>query len=271
MEIFGNDWILGDFKASNFGLMLLSFSYSGESEDELGFRMSTMEEYIGNNPVPVYLGDKYEDKLRPKVTLCKNMHFFPQKDYYFSQKECRWILRKLTGIRGYQWMQVINDDDMDDICFKAKIVNVSYQRISGNVAGIVLDLECDSFYGYSTEFNININAKANTPFYIFNNTDDVTNYVLPLTTITVKTKGAFTIKNISDNNWSSEFSNLQTNETLSVDSKNNILSSNIVHDCLLNDHNLHWIRLVPEKNIFITNADATITFQFRVPRKVGFT
>ena len=103
MEIFGNDWILGDFKASNFGLMLLSFNYSGESEDELGFKLSTMEEYIGNNPVPIYLGDKYEDKLRPKITLCKNMHLFPQKDLYFSEKECRWILRELTGIGGYQW------------------------------------------------------------------------------------------------------------------------------------------------------------------------
>ena len=160
---------------------------------------------------------------------------------------------------------------MDDIWFKAKIVNVSYQRIGGNVAGIVLELECDSFYGYSNEFNIQINAIANTPFYIFNNTDDVTNYVMPLTTITTKTNGTFTIKNVSDNNWSSEFSNLKANEILSVDSKNNILSSNIVHECLLNDFNLHWIRLVPDKNSFITNADATITFQYRVPRKVGFT
>ena len=88
--------------------------YSGESEDELGFKLSTIEEYIGSNPVPVYLGDKYEDKLRPKVTLCKNINFTPQKNMNFSEKECRWILRELSGIRSYQWMKVVNSDDMDE-------------------------------------------------------------------------------------------------------------------------------------------------------------
>lgn len=271
MEVFGKDWILGKFKASDFGLILASFSYKGESEDELGFKTSTIEEYIGNRPIPVYLGDKYEDKLKPQITLCRNPDVYLQKDLYFSENDCRWILRELSGIRGYQWMKVIELGESEDIWFKSKINNISYKRVGGNVVGFIIELECDSCFGYSTEFTININAKSNTPFYLFNNTDDLTNYVLPTVTIKTTSANTFIICNQSDNNWTTELYNLKANESVIVDSQHEVLSSsNPSHASLLNDFNLNFIRLVPEKNIFTTNVDATITFKFRVPRKVGF-
>lgn len=272
IELFGKDWIFGDFKASDFGLTVVSFNYGGESEDETGFKVSTIEKYIGNKPVPLYLGDKYEDKLKPKITLCKNSFIYNNNDdLYFSERDCRWILRKLTGIRGYQWMKLINHDDMDDIWFKSKVKNILYKRICGKVSGIIIELECDSSYGYSSEFNVHVDAKADIPFYIFNNTDDLTNYVLPVVTIMQKTVGKFTLKNVSDNNWTSELLNSQIDEMITIDSKNEILSSsNISHSPLLNDFNFHWIRLIPDKNSFVTNTDASITFNYRVPRKVGF-
>lgn len=271
MEVFGNDWILGNFQASNFGLMLASFSYNGESEDELGFKLSTNEEFIGNKPVPVYLGDKYEDKLRPQITLCKNPDTYSQKDLYFSEKDCRWILRELTGIRGYQWMKIIDLEESEDIWFKAKANNVSYKRVGGNIVGFIIELECNSCYGYSTEFITKINAKTKTPFKLFNNSDDLTNYVLPTVTIKTTSTGTFSICNQSDNNWITEIKNMKVNESVVIDSEHEILSSSEVsHNHLLDDFNLHFIRLVSNENIFVTNVDAIITFKYRVPRKVGF-
>jgi len=271
MEVFGNDWILGNFKASDFGLILASFSYNGESEDELGFKLSTNEEFISNKPIPVYLGDKYEDKLKPQITLCKNPDTYSQKDLYFSEKDCRWILRELTGIRGYQWMKIIDSEESDETWFKAKVNNISYKRVGGNVVGFIIELECDSCYGYSKVFTTRINAKANTPFKLFNNTDDLTNYVLPTVTIKTASAGTFTICNQSDKNWTTEIRNLKANESITIDSEHEILSFyGGIHSSILNDFNLHFVRLVPNENIFITNVDATITFKYRFPRKVGF-
>ena len=271
MEVFGNDWILGNFQASNFGLILASFSYNGESEDELGFKLSTSEEFIGNKPVPIYLGDKYDDKLRPQITLCKNSDIYSQEDLYFSEKNCRWILRELTGIRGYQWMKIIDSRETEETWFKSKVVNISYKRVGGNVVGFIVELECDSCYGYSKIFTTKINAKANVPFKLFNNSDDLTNYVLPTVTIRTASSGIFTICNQSDNNWTTEISNLKVNESIIMNSEYEILSSSEPsHSLLLNDFNLHFIRLVPNENIFITNSDAIITLKYRVPRKVGF-
>ena len=141
MEVFGKDWILGNFRALNYGLILASFDYNGESEDELGFKTSTIEEFIGNRPVPIYLGDKYEDKLRPRITICKNPCIYSDDQMNFSEKDCREILRLLTGIKGYQWMKIDDPSEEENIWFKAKIVNVSYKRVAFAFIVILFSIE----------------------------------------------------------------------------------------------------------------------------------
>ena len=55
MDIYGKDIIIGDFRASDFGLMLSSFDYDEKTENEMGNDISIAEQFIGRNPVPVYL------------------------------------------------------------------------------------------------------------------------------------------------------------------------------------------------------------------------
>ena len=264
MEVFGRDWILGTFKASNYGLYLASFNYNGDTEEELGFKLSTMEEFVGNNPIPIYIGDKHEEKLRPQITLCKNPCKYHGKEMNFSQKDCREILRLLTGIKGYQWMKLDTLEDTEDVWFRAKITNVSYKRVGGNVVGLIFQLECDSCYGYSTENIVEVTAKANKPFYFFNNTDDLNNYVLPIVEITPTSNTDIIITNTSDNNWVTEIKNAKANETIIINSQTEIISSD------LNNFNLHFPRIIPETNKYVLSVDAKIVFKFRAYRKVGF-
>lgn len=50
MDLFGKDMIIGDFKLSDYGLMLASFdSNSANDEEELGMDYETIEEYIGHS------------------------------------------------------------------------------------------------------------------------------------------------------------------------------------------------------------------------------
>lgn len=268
MEIFTKDLLIGDFRVSDFGLMIASFSYDGNSEDEIGMNIETIEEFIGYNPVPVYLGQKYTDKLKPQITLVKNPCTY-KDNLAFNVYECRAILRKITGIRGYQWMKTIDNNFTDDVWYKARVVSISYRRVGENVVGIVLNMECNSSFAWSSENNITINATANKPFFIFNNTDDLNNYVLPTIKITSLSNGTLSLNNKTDN-WISEIKNIKANETISMNSNKEILSSSTIHNLLLNDFNMHWGRLMPDKNEYLSNMDAVITFNFRVPRKVGF-
>lgn len=267
MELFCNDWMLGDFQASDYGLIVASFSSGSSSEDETGIGISIQEQFIGNHPIPVYIGQEYNNKLKPQITLVKNpcMH----DEVYFTENDCRAVLRKVVGYNGYQWMRLINDNPDENLWYKAKVVNVSYQRMGSKVAGILLEMECDSCFAWSKEYIVTMNAKANQTFTIYNNTDDLYHYVFPVTTVSPTVAGEISITNHTEN-WETRIANVSASEILTMDSKNELLSSGKAHASLLNDFNLHYIRFVPGRNEFIVNQDAVIQFQYRVPRKAGF-
>lgn len=270
MEIFSRDFILGNFRASDYGLVLGSFSYNGESEDEINITPSVIEEFVGHNPVPIYLGQKYEKKLELTMTVVKNP-CLNNGDINFTEKELRGILRLITGKKGYEWLKLINDVMDDDLWYRARVSDISYQRVGGNIVGIIINMICDSAYAWSKENDVIVHAKANQKFYVFNNTDDLNNYVLPFVEITSSTASTISITNTTDNSWASEIKNVKANEKITIDSQREIISSNMEHSLLLNDFNLHWFRLIFEKNEYVSNTDITIRFKYRVPRKVGFT
>lgn len=270
MEIFYKDFVLGNFRASNYKLLSdCSFSYSGESEDEIGIGSTTIERFIGNNPVPIYLGDKYEEKLKPTIILIKNP--CSNDNLTFDPIELRGILRELTGFKGYEWLRLINDSVKDELWYRAKVNNISYKRVGGNIVGIILSMECDSMFAWSSEYDVTINVKAGEPFYIFSNTDDLCNYVLPyVEIISVSDNTTISIKNVTDNDWISVINNVKSNEKITIDSQKEIISSDTEHNLLLDDFNLHFFRLIPNQNEYVSDTDITIRFKFRVPRKVGF-
>lgn len=272
MTIYANDWMFGDFVASHYQLCPASFTVTANDEEETGIGVTTTEEYISDNPVPVYIGQKYSDKLKPSIVLVKDRCV--TKDEYFSEYDCRAILREVIGQRGYQWMKLITEEIGEDLWFRARVNNVRYQKIQGRVAGVILDMECDSQFAWSTEKNITINAKANTPFDIFVNTDDIYNYVLPVVTIIPKQNGDISIVNKSDNDWVVKFDGAKNGETIIYDCKNQIIdgSRNASGQAItkyLDSSNMHFFRLL-EVNKFTSNLNATIKFQFREPRRVSF-
>lgn len=268
IEIFSSDLIFGNFRSSDFGLMVGSFSYNGESEDSLGMGVSTIEEFIGHNPIPVYLGQKYTDKLKLQFTLIKNPCVF-NDNLYFNEKDCRTILRMLTGARGYQWLRLITLALDEDLWYKAIINDVTYKRVGGHVAGLIFDVECDSCFAWSNEYNITINARANQRFSIYNNTDDLNNYVYPIVSILPYSDGNLSITNLSDNNRISEIKNVKSTERIIIDSRHQIISSGSDRELLLDNFNLGWFRLVPDKNEYIANMNVAVSMKYRVPRKVG--
>lgn len=268
MDIFGKDMIIGNFKLSDYNLMLATFEINDEYE--LGMDNETIEEFISNNPVPIYLGSKFTNKLKPRITIIKNT--CSGESQSFTEHDCREVLRQLTGYDGYVTMQIEPYDDMDELLyFNIRITNVSYKKIAGNVVGVILQAECDSQFAWSKEYNYTYDVSANKQISFFNFSDDLYNYLLPTITIVPKTSiENLEIINLSDNNWTTVISNIYENEIITMDSKNEILLSSNKERIILNDFNYHFFRLVSGQNHILINSDITITIKFRVPRKVGF-
>lgn len=272
MKIWGLDAIIGDFQLSNYGLILASFEGVSSKDEELGIEHNTIEEYIGHNPIPIYLGSSFNSKLYPTATLVKDPSININKnDKYFTEHECREVLRQLTGFRGYKKMQIFSYEFDELLFFNIRISNVRYQKIGGRVAGIILDIECDSQFAWSNDFNYTFNATPNSNLIFFNTSDDLYNYILPK--VTIKSNSSISnlsIINIMDNEWTSTIKSLTANEIITMDSQNNILYSSNSNRIISNDFNMHFIRLVPGKNEFRVNHNIQITFTYKVPRKVGF-
>lgn len=267
IELFSKDLIFGNFRISDHGLIPVSFSYNGISEDEIGMTITTSEEFIGNSPIPVYLGDKYSEKLKFQVTVIKNPCVFDEP-MYFTAKDCRWILRELISKNGYQWTKIIMYDLDEDIWYRAKISNISYERIGSHIAGLILEFECDSHFAWTPERSITVQAKANQPFYIYNDSDDLSGFLYPLILISPSSSGTITITN-KINNQITEIQNIQANEEITIDSQKEIISSNLNHELLLDDFNLCWPGLMPGKNEYVCSTNANIIVKYRSPRKVG--
>lgn len=267
MNIFGKDMIIGDFKLSNYGLMLGAFDFG--DEEELGMDYEVIEEFIGNNPVPKYLGAKYTSKLMPTATIIKNPCF--DKNEFFTEHECREVLRQLTGFRGYKLMQILLDEVDDLYYFYVRVQNATYKKINGKVVGIILSMECDSQFAWSKEYEYTYEASPDKNVVLINISDDLYNYLLPHVTIIPNSNiSNLEITNITDNNWATTIKNISSKEIITMDSKNQILQSSNPNRIILNDFNLHFIRFVSGRNELSVNENCTIIFKFRVPRKVGF-
>ena len=269
MNLFGEDMIIGNFRLSDYGLILGSFEDVSDVEDELGMNYETVEEYISNNPVPVFIDAKYSEKLRPVATLVKNPCLLQEQ--YFTEHDCRSILRELTGFYGYRTMQVYSNEIDELLYFNVRINNVKYKKISGKIVGIILEMECDSQFAWSKEFNYTYQISAGTLLSFYNISDDLNNYLKP--TVKIKTSSDISelkMENLNDNNWTTIIKDIKANEIITMDCKNEIITSSNENRIILNDFNMHFMRFVSGINQIRINNDITLEISFVYPRKVGF-
>ena len=78
MDIFGKDIIIGNFRASDFGLMASTIKFDEESEYEMGNDITIAEQFIGRNPVPVYLDYSYVSRLFFEGLLAYHLQYNKQ-------------------------------------------------------------------------------------------------------------------------------------------------------------------------------------------------
>ena len=271
VEVFGEDVLYGnDFRASTFGLTAdISFSGILDTEETMALSPTANTEFIGGNSHATYLSQKYEAQDELTVTFSHN----PCDDEFkpFTEHEVRELNRVLTGKKGYDWLKIVKDANSTDIdyWYYAVVSNISYQFLGKDVIGYRVTFKTDGGQAYSDENTSFIKAKAGVPFYVYNGSDELHDYLRSVVTIRPKSGGTLEITNLSDNNWLTSIENCTENEYIRMDCVNEILTSN-VRTKPLNDFNLHWIRLIPDKNEYSINMDADITFTHRLIRKTGF-
>lgn len=270
MVITCDDLIFNEFQMSDYPLVSGNGS-DGEIDDteDMGMTPSTTKVFNGENPHSNFISQKYDDNPTFTVKFSKAT-CGRETDDYFHENELRQMNRLLTGKPGYSWLKIVNHSVMEtDYYYRARVSAIEYERIGYHVVGYDVSFELDGGMAYSEEQEITISAVAGRPFYIFCNSDDLHDYTRPVIKITASTAGTLTLTNNTDS-WSSIINNVNAGETLTIDCQKELLSSSRTRAYILSDFNMHWPRLLPDKNEFVCSTNATITFTFRAARKVGF-
>lgn len=265
MQLYSENVRIGEYRLSDYGLTVGSFDVGGLSDDGLGLAHETVEKFVGNRSVPVYLGANFKEKLQIKLTIIKNPYCQDGGTKYLTKELCQSVLKNLTGRKGYTKLFVYDENYDEPIHYNVRCVNASYNRIGGNVAGITLELECDSPYAWF-ERKLSLNTTANKTFNVICNSDSLDEYVLPIVEITSVAAQDITITNLSDNRETAI--TLSANETITIDSSNGTITSS-KGDYVYDRFNCIFPKLISGRNEFVLNGEVNIKFIFCEPRKVG--
>jgi len=270
MVITCDDLIFNDFRMKDF-LLISGNGSDGEIDDteNMSLTPTITSVFVGDNAHSTFTSQKYDSANEFTVKFARSYCNGSENDY-FTENELRHYNRLLTGKPGYSWLKLVNNQSMEtDFYYRAMVSKIEYERLGIHVVGFDVTFQTDGGRAYSEEQTVDISATADTPFYVFNNSDDLWDYLLPKVEITLSTSGTLTLKNITDD-WESEVTDCTAGEILTMDSSKNLLTSSVSRRFILNDFNLRWIRLRPGKNEFTCNQNATLKFTFRAARKVGY-
>lgn len=270
MNAFFKDIHFGNFVASEYGLIPVSFDTNFDEELDLAMGSESDEEYIGRHTIPLDYGSNHQGKLEFTITFMKNTCGH-NMDLEFSTFEIRSILRKLTGNQYYKDLYFIDDSLHFDerIHYRVKVTDIFANKVAGKIIGIKVTFQNESFWSYTDENNISMILKSNQKFIFYNNSDELHDYLFPKVEIS-DINGEISIINISDNNRKTIISNIEQNEKIILDSKHDIISSSIPDKNIVNNFNLKWIRFIPGKNEMTVSSDCKIKITYQLLRKVVF-
>lgn len=268
MDAIIKDMKYGNFLASEYGLVIGSFNSSLLETEDLGMGATSEEEYVGKKTIPLDFGSKYQGKQSFSVTLIKNPCSANEPKY--TDKEIRAVLREMTGKQYYEKLYLYDEKYHYDeqIHYKAKVTKVERVLVGSDTIGLTFTFDCDSFWTYSDEMSVELNVEADKPFYFYNSSDDLYNYLNPTVTITFPSNiPEFTMTNKSDNNRCTILKKVEENETVVLLGKCGIINSSIPSKKLVSYFNLKFPKFIPGKNELVCNSDCTIKITYQLLRK----
>lgn len=264
IQMFNDVVIIDDFVSSHYGLFLASFDYNGEEEVDFALGAETETVFLGNNRTSTLTNAKYQDILTPRVTLIK------PSDDFIEISILRNITRKLTGKNTWSWMQVYNEEYGEILYYRCIVTSLKCLKIRGKIAGIIIDLECDSAYAYTKAYKFKKVLTTDDNIMVINNTSDELYDYLPceMKVVIDKADDLFSITNISDTDYASIVEDVAAGEELIFDSSYDTLESSSSVN-VLNRFNFRFPKMVPGKNTFKFSAPCTAEIKYRLLRKVG--
>lgn len=177
------------------------------------------------------------------------------------------ILKWLVGANSFKNLQIIQGD-MDSVGFNCIFTEPQIVAYGNLPYAIKLTALCDRPYALT---KINTYKYSNLSQQITHINNSLHNVVtLPvLSFICNKANGNVSIKNKSNDNWTSEFIGLQLNEKITIDNQLQTITSSLGRK-VLSTFNKHWFELVPKINLIeVTGDTSAIEIKYADAKFIG--
>lgn len=274
--MFATDFLFDGKRASDFGLMICSFS--GEIEAASGGEIEYNVSKTPGRDKFTFYGAQLNSVIEWNFSICKDPR--NNGNPYFSRYEesgiMKWLL-KTDGYKPLQFKQPGYEDIFYNVYFK-----LTPHQIGGQTAGFDLTATSDCAYGFTDVITRKAVINASTPLELHIHSD-INTYILPH--VTLNQSGNFFIRNqkyikpdIPENSpVTIGMERLQNiSETIFTGISNNtpvIMDSDTDTIYGLTDpqtFNWHFLRLADGINIITTNSasDIEIEIRYREPRFV---
>lgn len=262
MNFYAKNFVFDGVPSQRYGLILCNIDKSNASESGGGsIKLHTDKTLkMSNNYL---LGVEQDEVLTFKVVMA-SLAPLNRIDVGTIQT---WLFANST----YKKLQIIQPD-MSTVYYNCILNNPRVISYGSYPYAFECDVICDRpwalDYGHTYNYNI-----ATTPYEFYhNNTSQDGQILLPKIEFTTNSDNAtVTIINITNNNYTTEFTKLSNGETICIDNELKIVSSSLGEGIKrLSNFNLHWFELVPNANkIKVIGNVSNLKISYQNARRVG--
>lgn len=218
-----------------------------------------------------FYGTSYTDSLSCVFQICKSDCKTKGKPTQLSIEEQSHIMRWLNRKDGFYKFKLIQKG-YENLYTEASF-NLSKIEIAGIVYGFELTMTTLHPYLLEDETELDINTITGEEQNILYDNSDETGYIYPFMTIVCNGNGTLKIKNLFEDRVT-QINNCVVGEKITIDGKNQIISTTINEHKIQNDFNYKFFRLAntysERENIITISLPCSVNMKWSPIRKVGF-
>ena len=260
---------------SDYGMMLCSFDSGGGIETVSSGADVTFNQIkpIGSNRFNLY-SSTYDTALSTTFQICKNpCRLKNQEEMRLSFEEVSAIQRWLCRKDGYKRFK-LDKEGYEHVYWNGTFSSKQIV-LNDQILGLELTLYTDAPFAFMDEVSTEYECSAGTSFNLWDNSDETTdlnNSLRPDMEITILSEGNFKLTNSMDAKFFI-LRNCKSGEVITIDGKNQLITSSLSSHNLANDFNYFFPRIINNYeercNTFTPNLDCKIKITYSPIRKVG--
>lgn len=247
--------------STDYDMYIVNLNDSGVKDNMASDQMEIIQDMIYRKNKPYLYGTTQTGQLEFELTFASSKPV----DRIQSAKIQKWLF----GKKKYSKLQILQCD-LDTVYFNCFLLKPTITSVGNLPYAFTCTVSCDAPWSWEFPKKKTFASNLFESNIVFYNDSDDSDYLYPHNVFTLDNlTTSLKVINLSDNNRTSEITNISPNETITLDNYRQIITSSTGLNRLGN-FNKNWFRLVQGVNkLKIIGGIQASTMTYQNARKVG--